>query len=151
MLRIIYTSRIRGSFSKVDLQRLANTAYVNNKAAGITGVLLHSKSHFLQCIEGPNQAVIDVFSKIVCDERHFDVVLLERMGIKSRMFSDRPLSLISVRDGELACAETGLWHKANLKVYCGVGLWAESKTSSIDFNYLLGEIATAQVSSSEVA
>ncbi len=149
MLRIIYTSRVRGSLSKSQLQELASAAYLNNKALGITGVLLHSKSHFLQCIEGPNKAVVDVFSKIVCDNRHFDVVLLERMATKTRLFSNRPLSLISMRDGELACAEKGLWHKSNLKVYCGVGLWAESKPHSLDFNYLLGEIANAQVVNSE--
>jgi hypothetical protein len=76
MLRLIYTSVQAPGFNRLAFEHLCERASKNNKALGIEGLLLCNDSEFMQCLEGPHEAVAFVYGKIVKDPRHFDIRLL---------------------------------------------------------------------------
>jgi hypothetical protein len=63
------------------------TARTKNKQAGISGALLFNGSAFAQVLEGPLEAVEEIFEAIQCDDRHSDVVILRNAEAKARVFS----------------------------------------------------------------
>ena len=57
----------------------------NNKASGLTGVLLASRSHFMQAIEGKYEDVNAVFRRICRDDRHLDLSIIGFSIIDARL------------------------------------------------------------------
>jgi hypothetical protein len=87
MLRIIYKSKQRKSFSEPEFDQLCQRSQVNNSAFGVTGLLLRNQTEFLQCIEGPVREVSATFKRICKDPRHFDIQVLEVKRVLKRMFA----------------------------------------------------------------
>jgi hypothetical protein len=58
----------------------------NNPSKDITGVLLHSKNHFLQYLEGSKDEIVDLYEKIKTDERHTEVELKNLDAIEDKIF-----------------------------------------------------------------
>ena len=68
------------------LQQLLQAAQVRNRAAGITGVLVHERGAFFQWLEGPADALQRVWSSISRDQRHRQVTVLREEPISERVF-----------------------------------------------------------------
>lgn len=86
MLRVIYTSVQRAGLLRDDLERLCQQASVNNSRFKVTGLLLSNGLEFMQCIEGPDKAVIQVYNTIAQDSRHHDIRLLVSEQTQERLF-----------------------------------------------------------------
>lgn len=87
LFRLIYASRSRIGGEAAALASILATARVNNAAAGITGVLLHSADGFAQVLEGTLAAVGATFERIQNDPRHGEVAVLEAGPAAARLFS----------------------------------------------------------------
>lgn len=87
MLRIIYKSKQRRSFSESEFEALCESAQAKNSACKVTGLLLRNQTEFLQCIEGPVKDVSATFKRICKDPRHYDIQVLEVKRILKRMFA----------------------------------------------------------------
>ena len=75
--RLIYQSTVSDKFMpNTELKSLVERSSENNRALGVTGLLLLSGDHFLQVLEGPSNAVNSLFGRIMADQRHRDVRLL---------------------------------------------------------------------------
>ncbi len=89
--QIVYCSRNRITGSAGDIEAgiaaILATARTRNQRAGISGALLFNGSAFAQVLEGPLDAVEEVFEAIQCDDRHSDVVILRTAEAKDRVFS----------------------------------------------------------------
>lgn len=70
MYRMIYKSRSVEALNWDIVRSITNVSESNNEACGVTGVLLASRSHFLQAIEGRYEDVNAVFRRISRDDRH---------------------------------------------------------------------------------
>lgn len=88
MQRIVYISTARQMLANRDLVDILATSRRNNRAAGVTGLLITGGRRFLQTLEGPDQAVHTVFRRIEQDPRHFAIVTLSRTAIERRTFGD---------------------------------------------------------------
>lgn len=86
MLQLIYISTARKPLEPGALQALLDTARRNNRAVGVTGLLLAGGRRFLQALEGPEQSVTHIFNKIAADERHSGIVQLSRKEVAQREF-----------------------------------------------------------------
>jgi hypothetical protein len=90
--QIVYCSknRIDGSPEQVAaaIELILLSARDKNKDAGISGALLFNGAAFAQLLEGPLEAVEEVFEQIQCDTRHSDVVMLRNAESAKRVFSD---------------------------------------------------------------
>lgn len=85
MLQLVYVSSVRGS-EAVDHTAILDQARRNNRAAGVTGLLYAEGKRFLQAIEGPEEAVEALFTRIQADKRHHAIVLLSRRQVEEREF-----------------------------------------------------------------
>ncbi|WP_341663300.1 BLUF domain-containing protein [Vibrio sp.] len=94
LVRLVYTSAITEGVTESDIQNILDTARKNNTVLNVTGVLLFSKNCFLQCLEGSRDQVNKVYHKILNDNRHSDVVLLDYSEVCEREFADWSMGYI---------------------------------------------------------
>jgi hypothetical protein len=85
--RLIYASRAQRLFSMHEFMDILRKSQENNLQNGLTGVLAYGDGHFMQTIEGDRRLVSQTYSRIVKDDRHCDVELLEFSGCSERYFS----------------------------------------------------------------
>ena len=89
MKRIKYISRFAAPMTARDIERIAAQSAANNRKFGITGLLIASGGVFFQVIEGPDAAVDEIYSRILRDKRHQDVLTLRvEEGNLPRLFPD---------------------------------------------------------------
>ncbi len=84
MLQIVYASAAAVSFAQTDLVNLLKVARERNAAAGISGMLLYHNKSFLQVLEGPQEQVDALFTKIEKDPRHKNCLVLLRGEIQEK-------------------------------------------------------------------
>ena len=85
LVRLLYVSRAVDKDPKA-IEGILEAARQHNVAHGITGVLCFGGGIFLQAIEGGRAAVNALYSHIVADARHTDVMLLDYEEINERRF-----------------------------------------------------------------
>lgn len=73
---LIYRSRARDGLGAHELEALEQRAQQRNASRAITGILLFDGIHFLQLLEGPEEAVQRTYLQISRDPRHHHVVEL---------------------------------------------------------------------------
>ncbi|MGN7611435.1 BLUF domain-containing protein [Magnetococcales bacterium HHB-1] len=85
--RLIYASlAIEGKVDFSIIEEILDVSQRNNKAANISGILLFTKKHFIQCLEGDTQALSNLYDRITRDRRHTDCVKLYMEMAHKRLF-----------------------------------------------------------------
>lgn len=79
-----------------ELRRIHKASRNNNPGLGITGVLLCTKNHYIQFIEGQETAVMDLFAKIEKDKGHYNVKLRRSAVIDERQFPDWSMNVVYI-------------------------------------------------------
>lgn len=97
--RLLYTSRSRlpdgaGPVGE-QVARIAQGSRVRNRAAGLSGCLLHIDGHFIQVLEGDLAKIETVFERICCDFRHEQVRLIDLVSARASLFSDWDMALMT--------------------------------------------------------
>lgn len=98
MYRLIYKSKSVEPLDWDIVRNISSQSEVTNEASAITGVLLASRTHFLQVVEGNFEAVNAVFRKICRDDRHTDLSIIAFSIIDARLFSGWGMRGIGVFD-----------------------------------------------------
>lgn len=89
MIELVYMSQANHVFYDDELEELLHTAWKNNSASGITGMLLYDGAGtFIQAIEGDKHEIDRLFSYIKEDPRHEDIQILSYGEIAERNFPD---------------------------------------------------------------
>lgn len=84
---LIYTSIATTECGPEQLAEIAKIAAENNSKIGVTGVLLHSSDVFMQLLEGPAEAIQDLYhNRIQADKRHTDMKVIYKHPITERIF-----------------------------------------------------------------
>ncbi len=78
---ILYSSKHSFDLSKEELNGLISEARYNNNKNHVTGILLYLNNAFLQYIEGPEKNIDTLYNKILKDDRHHSLSILES-GLK---------------------------------------------------------------------
>lgn len=88
MVRLLYASRAREPITDAILTSILTQSRKNNTETGVTGVLCVCHGCvFIQALEGGRVEVNQLYSKVLRDDRHTDVTLLEYAEITERRFS----------------------------------------------------------------
>lgn len=88
LVRLVYTSTETKTFTAVRMLQLLSQARENNKALGVTGVLLYDMGNFFQVLEGPRQTIEALFERVMEDTRHTNIVKLILEPADSRLFEE---------------------------------------------------------------
>jgi hypothetical protein len=86
LVRLLYVSRAQSPEVVNTTQSILDSARKYNIANGITGILCFGGGLYLQAVEGGRTQVNELYSHIVRDPRHRDVVLLDYQEISERRF-----------------------------------------------------------------
>lgn len=87
ILRLTYISCYNNHNPSDELQTILKQARVNNAHNGITGALVFNHNFFLQSIEGSRPAINELLRKLIKDERHFSVQIVECREIEQRRWT----------------------------------------------------------------
>lgn len=85
---ISYVSHAEIEFDESALIALGHHAAEKNERLGITGYLFYLAPYFVQYLEGTEEAIKDVYSKIQTDPRHRVVRFVTLPGTTDRIFPD---------------------------------------------------------------
>ncbi|MCL6269628.1 BLUF domain-containing protein [Sansalvadorimonas sp. 2012CJ34-2] len=102
LFNIVYSSTAQDLFDEQALEELLKVARKNNKANGVTGMLLYSDGVFMQVLEGPRDKVQWTFDHINKDPRHHSVIILSQSLIEERQFGEWEMGFKSSACDELA-------------------------------------------------
>ena len=86
LVRLLYVSRAVDPKANEETDSILDSSRQHNIANGITGILCYGGGIYLQAIEGGRKQVNELYSHIVGDSRHRDVVLLDYEEITERRF-----------------------------------------------------------------
>lgn len=89
LFQLVYSSTYR--VGRVDselaaLRSILSVSRRNNAAAGVTGFLIFDRDSFLQVLEGSKAALDATMARIVQDDRHRDVCVVEVRPVGKRSF-----------------------------------------------------------------
>ena len=97
MLMLVYVSSATRLLSHADLLKLLHTSRRNNQRAQITGVLLYDDGNFLQAVEGPDQAIRDLYRRLEEDDRHHHLRIVLEEPIEERQFPQWSMGFVPQR------------------------------------------------------
>ncbi len=110
---IAYASEAVPGLSIDDVDDLTRAAARFNLEAGVTGVLLHDGSRFLQYIEGPDDSINVVYDCILSARSHHELVELGRARISARFFPYWSMRWLPAQPTEIRIISTGDWSGLN--------------------------------------
>nr|BAD20732.1 putative beta subunit of photoactivated adenylyl cyclase [Euglena stellata] len=83
---LTYISLATRPMSRLDLSAIMRTATRRNSSQGITGTLLYINGLFVQTLEGPKDAVVNLYLRIRQDPRHTAVVTVHQAALQERVY-----------------------------------------------------------------
>jgi hypothetical protein len=87
MEQLVYVSRsVRSVNSAIGMSDILAEARPNNARDGITGCLTAIDGRFVQVIEGHPDKLDDLINRLLRDERHTELRVLERRNVAERAF-----------------------------------------------------------------
>jgi hypothetical protein len=94
--RIKYISRFDKPHTEADIEAIGEQSHTNNERLDLTGILMASGGLFYQVLEGPAEAVDEVYARIANDSRHTDLLLLDSEDDVERLFPDWSMEIINL-------------------------------------------------------
>lgn len=98
LCRLIYYSSASSHLQDSDVDAILDEAVARNGRCGITGLLAYDAFHFMQILEGEDEAVNNLYLCIAADPRHYDVRLIIYQQIEERRFSEWSMALAKLPD-----------------------------------------------------
>jgi len=100
LVRLIYVSRIAETCDMEEIEKILKVSRRKNAERDITGMLCYDPTFFMQCLEGPKDAVNELYADIARDGRHTRVTLLEYRDIEDRVFPEWTMAFVRACDLE---------------------------------------------------
>lgn len=85
-LRLVYFSKGRDNLDRNQIDEIVAVSNRNNAAAGLTGLLLYLEGVFVQVLEGPEDQVRALLSRLRSDNRHSDIHIVYEEEAENRYF-----------------------------------------------------------------
>ena len=95
MIRLVYISQAVVGITDEQVQDILRSSQRNNASHGITGVLVFGGGLFMQVLEGPEQAVLRLYVKIMDDRRHSDCRLIHISPADEQVFNKWSMAVVS--------------------------------------------------------
>ena len=90
--RVIYISEHK-DYSNQNLKNIIETSQKNNPSRDVTGCLISGTNTYLQLLEGPDNSVDELYTKIKTDNRHENIEKLVEDVVETRLFKSWSMRL----------------------------------------------------------
>lgn len=97
MKRLIYTSASSHMLTDEELIEILVVSRNNNHNLGITGILLYVEGVFFQVLEGPDQAIDKIYTRISRDNRHRRIHMLINESTENRDFPEWKMGFVTLQ------------------------------------------------------
>ncbi len=84
--QLVYVSNAKFGLEDRDMESILAASRRNNKALGVTGLLIYADGVFIQVLEGTEEAVGRLYDKIAEDVRHDNVAVISDQICEERTF-----------------------------------------------------------------
>ena len=98
MYRIIYKSTATKPVNKENLRDILYASMSRNRTQRVNGVLVATRHHFLQFLEGSHELVEETYRLIEKDSRHCDILLVCAREIQSPRFTNWKMKGVGIFD-----------------------------------------------------
>jgi hypothetical protein len=85
---LVYVSSAVSLLTESELEAILSDALVHNELYGITGILLYNDGTFFQYIEGVDEDLEHIYSRITHSKKHHGMYQLIHKEIQERLFPD---------------------------------------------------------------
>lgn len=109
LLALAYASQAIEGLPDGKIDQLTRDASSFNAMAGVTGLLVFDGARFLQYVEGPEDGIEAVYSRIRFAKSHSDLVELARGRVSKRRFPYWSMRWIPVEEAALREAMFSDW------------------------------------------
>ena len=96
LYQLVYVSDATQAMTAPSLEAMVARCRHNNDERNISGLLLHSRGHFIQLLEGHEPVLGNLFAKIKDDPRHHQVELLHFGPAQRRLFPKWRMGLLNL-------------------------------------------------------
>ncbi|WP_296245790.1 MULTISPECIES: BLUF domain-containing protein [unclassified Psychrobacter] len=96
LLRLTYISAHNPNNANIELARILEQSRRNNELNGVTGALVMNENYFLQVIEGSRATINSLLQKLINDDRHFSLRVVECHEIEQRRWSKWSMKYLTV-------------------------------------------------------
>ena len=110
LISLTYTSLARLDLQESDIDAIQRSARELNALDGITGLLIFNGTHFLQIVEGSENAIDELVERLRSDARHSALEVRDRRTIGERQFPDWSMELVRVSTRYSAAKDTVAGH-----------------------------------------
>jgi hypothetical protein len=103
-----------------SLNEILTASNRNNEKANITGVLIFDRVWFMQILEGDREGVSRTLARLMADDRHDAVTLMDAQPIARRIFANWWMGAAGLGNGDQAVlARCGLGPKFDPRIMTG--------------------------------
>ncbi|MDN3454287.1 MULTISPECIES: BLUF domain-containing protein [unclassified Psychrobacter] len=98
LCQLVYISRITstGLSSPSTLNDISEISVERNQIDNVTGILCYGNGYFLQCVEGSEQALTNLKNRLLVDDRHKELNILDFSEIAERRFASWSLRSVTL-------------------------------------------------------
>lgn len=96
MYYLIYISTALNLMDQQELTDLLTQSREKNSHNNITGALLYSQGTFIQALEGDEETVNEIYTTILQDSRHKNIITVISGELKERVFPDWSMAFIAL-------------------------------------------------------
>jgi hypothetical protein len=96
LIQLIYTSQVSSDFREHDIPELLKSIRPANAKLQITGTLFFLGTAFLQVLEGEAHSVDCVYTRVLVDKRHTQVMTISRDPIEERSFPNWTMDFAAI-------------------------------------------------------
>jgi hypothetical protein len=93
--QLTYASRTNRPMNIMDMNNILKTSRTNNAAFGVTGALFLHDDMFVQQLEGETATIDALYERIVQDERHREVTIIDTADIPRRRFESWSMGMFT--------------------------------------------------------
>jgi hypothetical protein len=109
---IVYASSATHELTTAALEALLASAQFFNREHQVTGVLLYSGNHFMQCLEGSPEDVGKAYERVKGSSQHKDIVEYMDGEVAKRSFGSWDMGLAQPAESEFLALSTANWVRA---------------------------------------
>lgn len=101
-------SRASSSLAPDEIFKIIETSANNNLRDDLTGFLIFSNNRFFQVVEGSEDSIGSLMSRLGRDKRHSDIEILSRIEVEERSFPNWRMKRLKPDAQLLSSANSGL-------------------------------------------
>ncbi len=100
MLELVYKSKAKDNITQQEIEQILETAQEFNKTNDLTGCLIFHNKHFIQLLEGNEDTIRTLYTKISKDLRHHEIELIYEKIKSQRNFESWGMAFVNLDDDD---------------------------------------------------